>query len=142
MRSWHGYLSGVRHSPADATTIPKPSCLIKVFVAVGFLQTGCPFCIRFDRLIAGKELTQYCREIYYLADCRMIFTARCYASAVLAMGLCLSICVRLCLSVSLTDRLRETQTDTDAVTSRCSTKTAKCRITQTTPHNTPGSLVF
>jgi len=40
----------------------------------------------------------------------------------------LSVCVRLCLCLS--------------VTSRCSTKTAKRRITQTTPHDTPGSLVF
>ena len=47
-----------------------------------------------------------------------IFTARCYASAVLAMGLCLS------------------------VTSRSSTKTAKHRITQITPHDTPKTLVF
>ena len=53
----------------------------------------------------------------------VLFTARSYASAVLAMGLCLSVC--LCLSV----------------TSRCSTKTAKRRITQT-PHDTPGTLVF
>ena len=53
-----------------------------------------------------------------------VFTARCYASAVLAMGLCLSVRVRL------------------SVTSRSSTKTAKRRITQTTPHDTPGSLVF
>ena len=37
-----------------------------------------------------------------------------------------SVCVCLCLSV----------------TSRCSTKTAKRRITETTPHNTPGTLVF
>jgi len=29
-----------------------------------------------------------------------------------------------------------------SVTSRCSTKTTKCRITQTTPHDTPGTLVF
>jgi len=49
---------------------------------------------------------------------RLVFTARCYASAVLAMGLCLSI------------------------TSRCSTKTAKPRITQTTPLDTPGTLLF
>jgi len=44
-----------------------------------------------------------------------------------AMGmpcLCVSVCV--CLSV----------------TSRSSTKTAKRRITQTTPHDSPGSLVF
>jgi len=55
-----------------------------------------------------------------------VFTAQCYASAVLAMGLCLSVCV--CPSVS--------------VTSRSSTKTAKRRITQTTPHDTRGTLVF
>jgi len=42
-----------------------------------------------------------------------IFTVRCYA-----MGLCPS------------------------VTSRCSTKTAKRRITQTTPHDSPVTLVF
>ena len=29
-----------------------------------------------------------------------------------------------------------------SVTSRSSTKTAKRRITQTTPHDTPGTLVF
>jgi len=29
-----------------------------------------------------------------------------------------------------------------SVTSRCSTKTAKRRIKQTTPHDTPGTLVF
>ena len=51
-----------------------------------------------------------------------VFTARCYASAVLAMSLCLSVC--------------------PSVTSRCSTKTAKRRITQTTPHDTPGTLVY
>jgi len=49
-------------------------------------------------------------------DLQQIFTARCYAMA----------CVCLCLSV----------------TSRSSTKTAKRRITQTTPHDSPGSLVF
>ena len=51
-----------------------------------------------------------------------VFTARCYASAVLAMALCPSVC--------------------PSVTSRCSTKTAKRRITQTTPHDSPGNLVF
>ena len=51
-----------------------------------------------------------------------LITARCCASAVLAMGLCPSV------SVSLT--------------SRCSTKTAKRRITQTTPHDTPKDSSF
>ena len=43
---------------------------------------------------------------------------------------CVRLSVCLCLSVCL------------SVTSWCSTKTAKRRITQTTPHDTPGSLVF
>ena len=50
----------------------------------------------------------------------LIFTARRYASAAYAMALCPFV----------------------SVTSRCSTKTAKHRITQTTPHDSPGSLVF
>jgi len=53
-----------------------------------------------------------------------IFNARCYASAVLAMGLCPSVCVHL------------------SQLSRCSTKTAKRRIKRTTPHDTPRTLVF
>ena len=50
-----------------------------------------------------------------------LFTARCYASAVLAMALCPSV--------------------RPSVTSRCSTKTAKRRITHTTPYDSPGTLV-
>jgi len=46
------------------------------------------------------------------------FTARCYASAVLSMAL------------------------SPSVTSRSFSKTAIRRITQTTPHDTPGNLVF
>ena len=34
-----------------------------------------------------------------------VFTARCYASAGLAMGLCLSVCVCLCLCLSVTSRI-------------------------------------
>jgi len=60
--------------------------------------------------------------IFILYFSVLFFTARCYASAVLAMGLCLS--VRLCPCLS--------------VTSLSSTKTAKQRITQTTPHHSPG----
>jgi len=51
------------------------------------------------------------------------FTARCYASEVLAMALCPTIHPSVCLSV----------------TSQSSTKTAKRRITQTTPHDSPGT---
>jgi len=49
-----------------------------------------------------------------------VFAARYFASAVLAMALCPSVCL--------------------SITSRCSTKTAKRRITQT-PHDSPGTLV-
>jgi len=75
----------------------------------------------------GKEhmnKTQNGISVVYSNLIFSFFIARCYASAVLAMGLC------LCLSMSV------------SVTSRCSTKTAKRRITQTTPHDTPGTLVF
>jgi len=57
---------------------------------------------------------------------RAIFTARCDASAVLAMTLCLSVRPSVCLSV----------------TSRCSTKTAKRRITQIPPHDRRWTLVY
>jgi len=53
-----------------------------------------------------------------------VFTARCYASAVLVRALCLCPC------------------PCPSVTSRSSTKTAKRMITQTTPHDTTGTLVF
>jgi len=59
-------------------------------------------------------------SFHWIAQINLVFTALCYASAVLAMGLCLSL----------------------SVTSRSSTITAKCRITQTTPHDSPGTLVF
>jgi len=67
-----------------------------------------------------------CKNRAFYASCKIynagkvcsVFTARCYVSAVLAMGLCPS------------------------VTSRCSTKTVKRRITQTTPHDTPGDSSF
>ena len=60
--------------------------------------------------------------------CLLIFDARCYASAVLAMGLYTSVRLFVCLCLS--------------VSTRCSTKTAKRRIIQTTPHDSPGILVF
>ena len=54
------------------------------------------------------------------SDLHQIFTARCYACAVYAMAEWLCVCV----------------------TSRCSTKTAEHRITQTKPHESSGTLVF
>ena len=46
----------------------------------------------------AKHLTvESCTVIYAAKQSYLVFTARCYASAVLAMGLCLS--VSICLSV-------------------------------------------
>ena len=70
-----------------------------------------------------SDNTQHCRTSLQM---RRFITARCYASALLAMALCLSVCPSVCPSV----------------TSRSSTKTAKRRITQTTPHDSSGTLVF
>ena len=74
-------------------------------------------------IVIGNKCTVM-RSTSQLVD--VVFTARCYASAVLATALCLA--VRLSVRPS--------------VTSRCSTKTAKRRITHTTPHDTPGNLVY
>jgi len=63
-----------------------------------------------------------------------VFTARCYACAVLAMALCPSVRLSVCPSVRPSVR--------PSVTSRSPTKTAKRRITQTTQHDSPGTLVF
>jgi len=73
-------------------------------------------------LIADRVSGKVMRSVVSVCFIIIIITARCYASAVLAMGLCPSVC--------------------PSVTSRCSTKTAKRRITQTTPHDTPKTLVF
>ena len=54
-----------------------------------------------------------------------VFTARRYASAVLAVIVCLSVCPSVCRSV----------------TSRSSTKMAKPRIRLTTPYDSPETLV-
>ena len=66
--------------------------------------------------------------VILLNDMDVVFTARCYASAVLAMGLCLSVCVCVCLCLS--------------VTSRCSTKMAKRRIIQNNTARYPRDSSF
>ena len=58
----------------------------------------------------------------YILDLWIDFYRAMLCIRVLAMAMCPSVCL--------------------SVTSRSSTKTAKRRITQTTPHNTPGILVF
>ena len=85
-------------------------------------QSGSAAMSPFDRV----HMTSHSPLIETMHLSCTVITARCYASAVLAMAMCRSVC----LSVR------------PSVTSRCSTKTAKCRITQTTLHDTPGTLVF
>ena len=65
-------------------------------------------------------VTQSQKSVILVYSVVSVFTARCYASTVLAMGLCPSV----------------------SVTNWCSTKTAKRRITQTKPYDSPGTLVF
>jgi len=71
-----------------------------------------------DIYTTGFQLSQMSGEFF--------LTARCYACAVYAMALCPSVCLSGCPSV----------------TSRCSTKTGKRRITKITPQDSPGTLVF
>jgi len=75
-------------------------------------------------------ITRNKKSKHFSMKCINFVTARCYASAVLAMAVCLSVCPSVCRSVCL------------SVTSRCFTKTAKRRITQTITHDSPGTLVF
>jgi len=121
------------YSPQEILNVfycDSPVCRIHLWAQC--LMKGCS---RVHRLMKGMEhfmlcfLTVFPRSykvvlgINFSAMTQLsyqltVFTAQCYASAGPAMGLCLS------------------------VTSRSSTKMAKRRITQTTPHDTPGSLVF
>ena len=80
--------------------------------------------------------------VYTLRNCKIIvvilsaFFIHFYprdGAQVLAVVVCLSVCLFVCLSVPLSSV---------RLTSRCSTKTAKRRITQTTPHDSPGTLGF
>ena len=64
----------------------------------------------------------------FLSCCTRFYRAMLYIRSTSHWPVSVSLCVSVSLSVS--------------VTSRSSTKTAKRRITQTTPHDTPGSLVF
>ena len=69
------------------------------------------------------------RQTFSFPD-SLVFTARRYASAVLAVIVCLSVCLSVRPSVCL------------SVTSRSCTKTAKPRIRLTTPYDSPETLVF
>ena len=84
----------------------------------------CAIFFDFSSLLSTKFENIAPLVIFYTT--KPFFTARCYASAVLAMALCLSVRPSVRLSV----------------TSQSSTKTVKRRITQTTPHDSPGTLVL
>ena len=73
-----------------------------------------------EQLAKAKVCLTYLGSHFFVSF--FIFTARCHASAVLAMARCPSL------------RL--------SITSRSSTKTAKRRIAQTTQHDSPGTLVL
>ena len=64
--------------------------------------------------------------VFYCTKPLKIFTARCYASTVYVVVVYLSVRPSVCPSVL----------------SRCSTKTANPRMTQITPYDCPGTLVF
>ena len=89
---------------------------------LSFLQARCPSCHPTNSIKALKapENVLIFSMMNTAQHCCGVFTARRYASAVYAMALCLSVCV----------------------TSWCSTKTAKHKIMQMTPHETPGDTSF
>ena len=89
--------------------------------------------IGYSASAVGRWLAEVCSEwrhyvLLSLQRCCCLGSAFCGLLQVYAMALCPSVSVCLCLSLS--------------VTSRCSSKTNKCRIKQTTPDDSPGSLVF
>jgi len=95
----------------------QASKCVKIVFDRGFYPdpTGVAYRAPADPLLVGRGLAGRHGQ-------SLVFTAQCYATAALAMALCPSVC--------------------PSVTSRCSTKTAKRRITQITPHDTPKTLVF
>jgi len=86
----------------------------------------CQNCFRFVLVLRVRFAQKHA------TDLRRFFTARCYSSAVLAMALCPSVRPSVRLSVCLS--VRPSQVG--------STKTAKGTITNTTPHDSPRTLVF
>ena len=69
-------------------------CLCRLGVSTRFIS-------RLGGDIAGRAFTQHFPHMVALRCCcaflyRLVFTARCYVSAVLAMALCLSVSVSVC----------------------------------------------
>jgi len=103
-RSVHPFLQGSRTWPTDRQTIR--------YTLINWLID---WLIDIYYHMCGRYLMSAVRQT--------IFTARRYASAVLAVIVCPSVRLSVCPSV----------------TSRRSTKTAKPRITQATPYDSPGT---
>ena len=93
-------------------------------------DTSMHFDLHFEEVRGGVEPWQMARwkalAEFLLSIIELLFTARRYASTVLAVVVCPSVCPSVCLSV----------------TSRYCIETATHRITQTTPYGSPGNLVF
>jgi len=79
----------LRHVLADFDNFWQKAVLFSRLTYVSFVQ-----CKRKPKIACIFSLT-HCIYLYSVSCC-LIFTARCYASAVLAMGLCLSLCVCVC----------------------------------------------
>ena len=107
MRCWYGYLFAARcrlfaYGPADATAIPKPHHMLS-----HFNRLLLSFWYRLTQVVLGKRPLNGCSVVVsfdvghctfillYITTSNHFITARCYASAVLTMGLCLSVSVRL-----------------------------------------------
>ena len=97
------------------------SCLVAVTVSL--IYGTILVCVRCIFNVFNKQFVTCCASV--VCGCFSWFLPR----ELCSRGIChgrVSVCV--CLSVS--------------VTSRCCTKMAKHRNTQTTPHDSPGTLVF
>ena len=108
-------------SPAAVATIAYGSRQWQNRVLVAYAYVSDQVCV---------HLNSWCILNIYVVTCNQLnrFTARRYAIARYMLWPCVRLCLSVCLSVS--------------VTSRCCTKTAKYRITQTKPHDRPGTHSF
>jgi len=92
--------------------------LFSAFVTIASYGKGCqPIALR-DAAVPGIRYRASTDAAVAVYQCWQVFTRATLASAGIS-----------CRRVSM------------SVTSRCSIETAKCRITQTTPHDGPGTLV-
>ena len=115
-KSWHqsSVISNIAQRAIYTAAVSYLFCIL----FHDFCHTSCLKIYRTDL----REISRFGRTVAVHICLKLVFTAWCYASVVYAMALCLSVHL--------------------SVSSWCSTKMAKRRITQTTPHDSPGTLVF